>query len=107
MSISVTVEVVFTNNPNAHPIPSRTVNVLQGTTGFKILELASQKNPSFTFEFKKFSFGDLITSINGVKQDPAAKLSWLIYKNGVEANVGIDELIPSNGDILTFKYEKY
>ena len=74
-SISVTVEVVFINYPDAHPIPSRTVIVPQGTKGFKILELASQENPRFTFQIQKFSFGDLITSINGVKQDPAAKLS--------------------------------
>ena len=104
----MTVEVVFTNCPNAHPIPSKTVSVSQGSTGYKILELASQKSPSFTFQsIEDPPYGHFITSINGVTQDPAAKFSWFIYKNGEEAKVGIDKIIPSNGDTITFKYKKY
>jgi hypothetical protein len=106
-TISVTVEVVFTHDAKSPPIPSRTVSVAEGTNGFKVLQLASQKTPSFTFKDITDSLGHYITSINGVLQDTASKLSWFIYKNGVSSQVGIDEIIPANGDTITFKYEKY
>ena len=80
----------------------------QGTTGYKILELASQNSPSFTFHSKEEPpYGHFIESINGIKEDTAAKLSWFIYKNGEESKVGIDKIIPKNGDTITFKYRKY
>ena len=71
-----------------------------------MLELASKKPPSFTFTFETFKIGHFITSINSVKDDPTANLYWMIYKSGILSKVGIDKIIPSNGDTITFKYEK-
>ncbi|CAB4006656.1 Hypothetical predicted protein [Paramuricea clavata] len=104
-TISVSVELVFTNYTNANFIPAMTLSVSQGTKAFEILEMASQQNPCYRFQFQTFSIGRFITRICCLEQDPSADFYWLIYKNGQPSNVGVDVLTPTNGDTITFKYQ--
>ena len=83
-----------------------TVSVSQGTNAFEVLELASEQNPCFRFQFQSSYIGRFITSICCLKQEPSAGFYWRIYKNGVLATVLIDALTLTNGDTITFKYEK-
>ena len=50
--------------------------------------------------------GNYITTMCGVKEDPAAHLYWFVFLNGNPAKTGVDQLKPKNGDTLNFKYEK-
>ena len=86
--------------------------VPENTTAYEILELASKNNSAYKFEFWKYSFGRMITSINGVKQDSNSGSYWLLYekeqKEGSEekmARYGVDLFIPKNNTCIIFKYE--
>jgi hypothetical protein len=81
------------------------LSVSQGTKAFEILEMASQQNPCYRFQFQTFNIGRFITSICCLEQDSSAGFYWLLYKNGQLANVGVDVLTPTNGDTITFKYQ--
>jgi hypothetical protein len=97
---------VFTNyTNNANFIPAMSVSVPQGTIGFEVLQKASEQNPCFRFQYQTFSIGRFITTICCLEQDSTAGFYWLIYKNGVFSNVGVDLLTPVDGDTITFKYE--
>ena len=104
--ITVRVQLEF-NVPNlTRTEPAVTVNVTNGTTAFTVLQLASQQNPCYNATFQQFSFGRSIVSICGVARDTANSYFWLIYINGVSAQVGIDGLKPNDGDIITFVYKE-
>ena len=105
--ISVSVELVFTNYSNANFIPAMTVSVSQGSNAFDVLQQASQQNPCFRSEYIEYSFGRYITTICCLEQDstPQGGFSWFIYNNTELSPVGVDDLIPEDGDTITFKYE--
>ncbi len=48
-----------------------------------------------------------ITSINGVSQDPSNGLYWIYYVNGVAGQVGASQYIVQEGDVITWKREKF
>lgn len=48
-----------------------------------------------------------ITSINGISQDPAEGLYWIYYVNGVMGNVGASQYVIQEGDVITWKMEKF
>lgn len=78
----------------------------QGATAAKVLDLAAQQNHCYLPTYRKFSIGRYIVSICGVAQDNAKRQYWIIYVNGAPAQYGVDDLIPNNGDRITFKYVK-
>ena len=81
------------------------VSVSQGTKAFEVLELASEQNPCFRFQYKTYSFGRFITTICCLEQDSSAGFYWILYKNGVGSYLTADALTPTDGDTITFKYE--
>ena len=106
ITVSVQLEFNVTNITRTEPAPV-TVSVTQGTTAFTILELASQQNTCYNATYQQFSFGRSIVSICGVASDSSKSRFWLIYINGVSAQVGIDGLKPNDGDIITFVYKQF
>jgi hypothetical protein len=78
-----------------------------GTTAFEFLQLASQLNPCYLFNYTQFSFGRYITTICCIEQNKAKNFYWFIYLNGKLSPVGADLLTPKNGDTLTFEYQMW
>jgi len=71
-----------------------TVN--NGTTAFQVL------NETHSVEYKEYSIGYFITSIDGVEQNTTH--SWLYFINGDPSSVSSDRYYLSDGDILDFKF---
>ena len=81
------------------------VSASQGTTAFELLQLASNQNPCYQFEYMIFKgLGHYITAICGVAQNKTANSYWFVYINNTLSPVGVDLLKPNNGDILKFEY---
>jgi hypothetical protein len=78
-----------------------------GTTAFEFLQLASQLNPCYLFNYTQFSFGRYITTICCIEENKAKNFYWFIYLNGKLSPVGADLLKPRNGDTLTFEYQMW
>ena len=108
-TISVSVELVFTNYTSYERfIPAMKVQVSQGTNAFDVLQQASQQNPCFRSEYKvDCQYGRYITTICCLKEDSTSQggFSWFIYNNTELSPVGVDHLIPKNGDTIAFKYQ--
>ncbi len=68
-----------------------------GVNAFKLL----QKHAAV--QYKKYSFGDLVTSINGVKGD--GPKYWTLYVNGKESNVGASDYVTKSSDTITWKLQ--
>ena len=64
----------------------------EGQNALEILEKTTKA------ETKKYDFGTMVVSINGVKPDD--KHFWKLYYNGEEAQVGADQLITHDGDAV-------
>ena len=71
-----------------------TVN--NGTTAFQIL------NETHSIEYKKYSIGYFIISIDGIEQN--ATHSWLYFVNDNPSSVSSDKYYLSDGDVLDFKF---
>ena len=81
--------------------------VPEKTTAYEILELAFKNNNAYKFEALEFSYGRMITSINGVKQDSNTGSYWLLYESeNIMARDGVDLFIPKNNTCIIFKYER-
>ena len=86
--------------------------VPENTTAYEILELASKNNSAFKFNVSEFSFGRMITSINGTEQNSTNGTYWLLYEKEQKeeseekmARYGVDLFIPKNNTCIIFKYE--
>ena len=101
----VGVQLRFTGFSNDDVIPAVNVSASQGKTAFQLLQLASQENPCYSFEYQKFpKLGRFITTICCVAQNTTTHFYWFVYINNTLSPVGVDLLKPNNGDILTFEY---
>lgn len=81
------------------------VNATHGTNAFDFLNLASQINPCFDFQYITYpGLGNYVTTICCVKENTTTNFYWFIYINDTQSPVGIDSLVPNNGDILRFEY---
>lgn len=76
-----------------------TVNIEDGKTALAALE-DQQK-----VEVKSYSFGDMVTSINGLAATDTE--GWSFYVNGTLASVGAGDYTPKSGDRIEFRYEKF
>jgi hypothetical protein len=56
-----------------------------------------------TVQSKHYSFGDLVTSINGVEGN--GPKYWTLYVNGKEASVGSSAYVTKTGDVITWKLQ--
>ncbi len=62
-----------------------------------LLEAFDAETSLFTLTTKEFSFGKMITGINGVQAEEASEF-WEIVVNGKQAQVGASELVIKAGD---------
>jgi hypothetical protein len=69
-----------------------------GKNAFDLLEAFTK------VEYKQYSFGVFVESINGVKPDD--KHFWKLYYNGQEAQVGASQLQTKDGDAIEWKIEE-
>jgi len=64
-----------------------------------------QKEGKINFKDKTYSgMGKLIEEINGIKN--SGDKNWIYYVNGKKADVGVSNYKISEGDIVSWKYEK-
>lgn len=81
-----------------------TTNLKEGTSAFDALKQLKSENKGFTFEFKEYSFGPFITSINGFQPD-SSKQFWSFYVNDKVSSEGVGAYKIKKGDIIKFKVE--
>ncbi len=94
------VNVVFVIN-NGTANYSKTLNVVFGTTVLAALET------NFVVTKKEYSFGALVTGIDGTEQSDAAGLYWQYYVDGALAQVGASDFkLVENGTAIEWRLEK-
>ena len=87
--------------PDGRVSTRRMSSVPSGTTAFDLFSLGD-----INIEYEDYSFGKLVTSIDGVAQGGEEDKYWIWYINGSLASVGSDGYIVQPGDEITWKYEK-
>jgi hypothetical protein len=75
------------------------VKVEKNSNAFDVL------NANAKIEFKQYSFGKFIESINGIK--PKENEYWAIYVNGKYSEKGIELIQLTDDTELKFKIEKF
>lgn len=75
----------------------KTVTVEQGDSVMDVLEDNHQVEEE----------GGMVTAINGVSQDPAAKTYWMYKVNDKMAEVGAEDLEVQEGDTIEFYMETF
>jgi hypothetical protein len=88
---------VHTVNNAQHQLTQISYSGKTGTNAFVLLKSHA------TVESKHYSFGDLVTSINGVAGN--GPKYWTFYVNGKEASVGASAYVTKNGDTITWKLQ--
>lgn len=100
-------ELIFTSHQFTNSVPVQQIDIHVNTTAFDLLEAAAKRHPCYNFKYKKYDFGRLITAICCLENNNVKGYFWFLYINGQRSSVGVDLLIPKNGDTITFKYEEY
>ena len=72
----------------------------RGQTGVNALTLLERHAK---VGIKHYSFGDFVTSINGVVGD--GPKYWTFYLNGKEAAMGAGSYVTKNSDTITWKFQ--
>jgi hypothetical protein len=75
-----------------------TIEAYQTVTVAALMQAA--RSQGFSYETKQFSFGSLVTSING--QSEGNGKYWTFTKNGDFSQLGIDAQTVSNGDVIAW-----
>ena len=75
--------------------------ISKNENAFKFLESIQKSNNNFSFAFKKYSFGNMITTINGFTPDPNNQY-WEMEVNGKVSQTGVNNYIMKNDDNLEF-----
>lgn len=75
----------------------KTVTVEQGDSVMDVLEDHHQVEEE----------GGMVTAINGVSQDPAAKTYWMYKVNDKMAEVGAEDMEVQEGDTIEFYMETF
>ncbi len=88
-----------TTSPTATATASTTVSYL-GVEGKNALELLKA---SHKVETKKYDFGELVQSIDGVASDSTKY--WILYADGKMSEVGADALKTTTGQKLEWRLE--
>ncbi len=96
-----TIEVVATKGEVAkYPFASLNDETLEQT-----LDIAMEDN-LFSYTKTVSDFGSFVTSINDITAD-STKEFWNIQINGVDSLVGISQINPNEGDIITFTLTQF
>lgn len=90
-----------TNNRPVQQVPTTTIKY-QGIDGKTALELLKS---SHTVTTKQFSFGEMVTGIDGESPD-ANKAFWAFYVNGAQAQVGAGAYVTKSSDAIEWKLEE-
>lgn len=81
----------------------RTVVMQNARAGETVLNLL--KRSGYRFTYSVYSYGILITSINGIPNGYKGA-GWEFYVNGILANVGVSSYVLKDGDTVIFKLMK-
>lgn len=82
------------------PQEIKEVEVIEGESVFDVISKNAQ------IEFKEYSFGKLIESINGVKNETDNKY-WIFYINSEESKVGATEYLLKPNDKIEWRFKAY
>lgn len=80
------------------------VNLKEGETAFEALKRLDTESDKFQISYKEYSFGAMITSINGYEPD-ASKQFWKFQVNGKDSDTGISAYKVQKGDTLKFSLD--
>ena len=69
--------------------------------GICALFAAREQGAVSAYTLQNFSFGLFLQSLNGIT--PGATEYWALYKNGIEASVGLTDMAVVQGDTLLFR----
>jgi len=98
---SLTLEVISTDNiKTIYGVAFKNTQNL-----IEILNDQANNKADFTFDTEKYSYGELITTINGKKAD--TNEFWSINVNGNISQVGASDIVPQNNDVITFSLLKF
>jgi|GEM_PF-1944977 hypothetical protein len=86
--------------PPTQQVPTMVVEY-KGVAGKNALELLKA---SHTVEAKHYSFGDLVTGIDGVSPDPSH--FWAMYVNGNFSQVGASSYITKSTDTIKWEIDE-
>jgi len=71
------------------------------TNGYDYM-VEAQAQGKFNFTAKQYSFGHMITSIQGIEQ--TSEYYWFLYVNNHDSSVGIDDVKPKVDDDIEWIY---
>lgn len=97
---SLTIPLTITKSSGA--AKKYSVQVQPNATALALLEQASSEQ-HFTLVKQTYSFGDMVTGIDGLNADD--KHFWSFLVNGKEATVGAGTYTIKAGDTVEFRYE--
>ncbi len=90
-------------------VPGRTID-LRVPDGANVLELMTLAKERGAVDFESESYlglGSLIVAIDGKRNDEGGNdMYWILSVNGKKATVGVSSLLVSNGDVVSWTYEK-
>lgn len=95
-STDVELMIVDHHKSSIYEVPSH-----KDESALQIMQTAESEHSSFSFKVKEYSFGDLVTTIDGDTPDPSSAY-WEFLVNGKEAQVGVSSYIVKKNDIITF-----
>ncbi len=99
---SVQQEATLTIN-NGKTTRSMVMTLNPGVSALDLVIRAGMRE-NFTVETKKYDFGTIVESIDGVRGGDQKKY-WLYYVNGKQATVGADAYKVQSGDTIDFRFE--
>lgn len=95
-TISVKQVVVFSDKKKV----TKELNPKSGTTALDLIKSTHK------VEVKKYSFGTIAESIDGIKNGSNKKY-WIYFVNGNESKIGADSYKIKNGDTIEWKFKEY
>ncbi len=93
------VDVVFVIN-NGTGNYSKNLSVANGTSVLAALEA------NFAVSKKEYSFGALVTAIDGLEQNDSTQKYWQFYADGTLASVGAGDFKLVKSAVVEWRYEK-
>ncbi|XP_077970796.1 transcobalamin-1-like [Styela clava] len=102
---------IFTDMPHAvneNPNTDVSVIIKNGTKLHQAM-IEAQADGLITFKTVSYSFGESVTSLQGVMADSSARQYWAMLngKTGEILPVGISAYVPHDGDQIIFKLQTY
>lgn len=78
----------------------------EGANGYQLLIAARDQHTNFSFSGSDSEYGFFVEEINGTTNDASSNTYWSLYINDELSMVGISEYIPTETDVIDWRYEQ-